>query len=73
MTFPLYVYGVALRGIPVQVNVLATMLFLVTVVAIVLVIWQQRRAEALAAIPPGGPGTGAAAAGRSAPQPATAE
>ena len=28
VTFPLYVYGVALRGIPIQVNVLATMLFL---------------------------------------------
>jgi spermidine/putrescine transport system permease protein len=45
VTFPLYVYGVALRGIPVQVNVLATMLFSVTVIAITLVIWQQRRAE----------------------------
>jgi len=49
VTFPLYVFGVALRGIPVQVNVLATMLFLVTVLAIVLVIWQQRRAERMAA------------------------
>ena len=45
LTFPLYVFGVALRGIPVQVNVLATMLFLFTIVAITLVIWQQRRAE----------------------------
>jgi spermidine/putrescine transport system permease protein len=52
VTFPLYVFGVALRGIPVQVNVLATMLFLVTVVAIVLVIWQQRRAERMAAVQP---------------------
>jgi spermidine/putrescine transport system permease protein len=52
VTFPLYVYGVALRGIPVQVNVLATMLFLVTVVAIVAVIWQQRRAERMAAVQP---------------------
>src|SRR4051812_35979924 len=47
VTFPLYVFGVALRGIPVQVNVLATILFLVTAVAIGLVIWQQRRAERL--------------------------
>jgi spermidine/putrescine transport system permease protein len=38
-TFPLYIFGVSLRGIPVQVNVLATMLFLVTVVAIALVLW----------------------------------
>ncbi|HKG34998.1 MAG TPA: ABC transporter permease [Solirubrobacterales bacterium] len=50
VTFPLYVYGVALRGIPVQVNVLATMLFLLTVAAIGLVLWQQRRAERLAAV-----------------------
>jgi spermidine/putrescine transport system permease protein len=45
VTFPLYVFGVAQRGIPVQVNVLATMLFVLTIVAITLVIWQQRRAE----------------------------
>ncbi len=48
VTFPLYVFGVALRGIPVQVNVLATLLFLVTAAAIGLVIWQQRRAERMA-------------------------
>ena len=52
VTFPLYVFGVALRGIPVQVNVLATMLFVFTVVAITLVIWQQRRAERMAAVRP---------------------
>jgi spermidine/putrescine transport system permease protein len=49
VTFPLYVYGAALRGIPIQVNVLATILFAVTVAAVALVIWQQRRAERLAA------------------------
>jgi spermidine/putrescine transport system permease protein len=54
VTFPLYIFGVALRGIPVQVNVLATLLFLVTVLAIVLVIWQQRRAERMAAVRPEG-------------------
>ncbi len=52
VTFPLYVFGVALRGIPVQVNVIATMLFMVTAVAILLVIWQQRRAERMAAVRP---------------------
>src|SRR5262245_36199106 len=51
-TFPLYVFGAHLRGIPVQVNVLATMLFALTVVAITLVIVQQRRAERLAAVRP---------------------
>ncbi|HEU4944024.1 MAG TPA: ABC transporter permease [Solirubrobacterales bacterium] len=52
VTFPLYVYGVSLRGIPVQVNVLATMLFALTVIAVVLVLWQQRRAERMAAVRP---------------------
>jgi spermidine/putrescine transport system permease protein len=51
-TFPLYVYGVALRGIPIQVNVLATMLFTLTVAAIALVILQQRRAERMASVRP---------------------
>jgi spermidine/putrescine transport system permease protein len=52
VTFPLYVFGVALRGIPVQVNAIATMLFIFTVIAILLVIWQQRRAERMAAVRP---------------------
>jgi spermidine/putrescine transport system permease protein len=51
-TFPLYIFGVSLRGIPVQVNVLATLLFLATVLAIALVLWQQRRAERLAEVAP---------------------
>ena len=52
VTFPLYVYGVALRGIPVQVNAIATMLFIITSLAIVLVFWQQRRAERMARVQP---------------------
>jgi spermidine/putrescine transport system permease protein len=51
-TFPLWIYGVAQRGIPVQANVVATLLFLVTIAAIMLVIWQQRRAEKLASVRP---------------------
>jgi spermidine/putrescine transport system permease protein len=51
-TFPLYVFGAHLRGIPVQVNVLATMLFALTVTAILLVLWQQRRAERMASVRP---------------------
>jgi spermidine/putrescine transport system permease protein len=50
-TFPIYVFGAHLRGIPVQVNVLATMLFAVTVIAIAFVLWQQRRAERMASVP----------------------
>ena len=63
VTFPLYVYGVSLRGIPVQVNALATMLFTVAVIAAALVIVQQRRAERMAAVRPEPvplPGTAAA-------------
>jgi spermidine/putrescine transport system permease protein len=51
-TFPLYVFATHLRGVPVQVNVLATMLFIVTLAAIALVIRQQRRAERMAAVRP---------------------
>ena len=35
VTFPLYIFGAAQRGIPPQVNVLATMLFAITIVAMV--------------------------------------
>jgi len=52
VTFPLYVYGVSLRGVPVQVNVLATMLFAVIAIAVTLVLWQQRRAERMASVRP---------------------
>jgi len=51
-TFPIYVFAAHLRGIPVQVNVLATMLFVVTVLAIIFVLWQQRRAERMASVRP---------------------
>jgi len=69
VTFPLYIFGAAQRGIPVQVNVFATILFALTVVAMVITVVQQRRAEKLAAIRPDreddgkvpGPGAPAAA------------
>ena len=48
VTFPLYIYGASQRGIPVEVNVLATMLFIVTLLAMFFVVWQQRRADKLA-------------------------
>ncbi len=42
-TFPIYIYGSQLRGIPVQVNVIGTIIF-VTAVTLVLVttLWQRR-------------------------------
>jgi spermidine/putrescine transport system permease protein len=52
VTFPLWIYGAAQRGIPVQVYVFATMLFVATVAAMAFTVWQQRRAEKLAAVQP---------------------
>jgi spermidine/putrescine transport system permease protein len=52
VTFPLYIFGAAQRGIPVQVYGIATLLFGLTVVAMGLTVWQQRRAEKLASVRP---------------------
>jgi spermidine/putrescine transport system permease protein len=42
-TFPLYIYGSQLRGIPVQVNVIGTMIFVSAVALVVLTtVWQRR-------------------------------
>ncbi|MGH2989369.1 MAG: ABC transporter permease [Microbacterium sp.] len=51
-TFPIYIFGASQRGIPVQVNVMATILFGITVVAMIFTVWQQRRAERMAAARP---------------------
>jgi spermidine/putrescine transport system permease protein len=52
VTFPLFIFGASQRGIPVEVNVLATMLFAVTLAAMAFTVWQQRRAERLTRISP---------------------
>jgi spermidine/putrescine transport system permease protein len=52
VTFPLYIFGAAQRGIPVEVNVIAMILFGVTVGAMGFTVWQQRRAEKMAAVRP---------------------
>ena len=68
VTFPLYIFGAAQRGIPVEVNVIAMMLFFTTVSAMGYATWQQRRAEKMAAVRPEQettmaiPATGSAAA-----------
>jgi spermidine/putrescine transport system permease protein len=42
-TFPLYIYGAQLRGIPVQVNVIGTMIFGIAVGLVLLTtLWQRR-------------------------------
>jgi spermidine/putrescine transport system permease protein len=47
-TFPMYVWGVAQRGVPMQVNVVGTMMFLVSVVIVVgSELNSRRRARAL--------------------------
>jgi spermidine/putrescine transport system permease protein len=52
VTFPLYIFGAAQRGIPVQVYIIATLLFATTVLAMIFTVWQQRRADRLAAVRP---------------------
>jgi spermidine/putrescine transport system permease protein len=52
VTFPLYIFGAAQRGIPVEVNVIAMILFFVTATAMGVATWQQRRAEKMAAVRP---------------------
>ncbi|HEY0318324.1 MAG TPA: ABC transporter permease [Solirubrobacterales bacterium] len=52
VTFPLYIFGAAQRGIPVEVNVIAMILFSFTVAAMGFATWQQGRAEKLAAVRP---------------------
>jgi spermidine/putrescine transport system permease protein len=44
-TFPLYIYGAQQRGIPVQVNVIGTIIFVSAVLLVVLTtLWQRRQA-----------------------------
>ncbi len=52
VTFPLYIFGAFQRGVPVEVNCIAMILFGVTVAAMAFTTWQQRRAERLAAVRP---------------------
>jgi spermidine/putrescine transport system permease protein len=52
VTFPLYIFGAAQQGIPVEVNAVATILFSVTLIAMGFTVLQQRRAERMAAIRP---------------------
>ena len=52
VTFPLYIFGAAQRGIPVEVNVIAMILFSFTVAAMGFATWQQRRAEKMASVRP---------------------
>ena len=52
VTFPLYIFGAFQRGVPVEVNCIAMILFGITVLAMGFTTWQQRRAERMASIRP---------------------
>ena len=54
-TFPLFVFTQAQRQIPPNINVVATMIFLVTLAAMLATVWQQRRAERMAEVRPDDP------------------
>jgi spermidine/putrescine transport system permease protein len=56
ITFPLFIWGAARVAIPPQIYVIATMIFLFTVAMMIITVWQQRRAEKMAAVRPDEPG-----------------
>jgi len=66
VTFPLYIFGAAQRGIPVEVNVIAMILFFFTVATMGRATWQQRRAEKMTSVRPEQESTLAVPAGASA-------
>jgi spermidine/putrescine transport system permease protein len=54
VTFPLYIWGAARVAVPPQINIIATMIFLATLVLMGLTVLQQRRAERMASVRPEG-------------------
>src|SRR6202000_3570328 len=52
VTFPLYIFGAFQRGVPVEVNCIAMILFGISVLAMAFTTIQQRRAEKMASIRP---------------------
>ena len=52
ITFPLFIWGAARVAVPPQINVIAAMIFLVTVAAMLITVWQQRRAQIAASARP---------------------
>lgn len=43
ITFPLWVFGVSRLGVPPEVNVLGTLIFVIALIFIGLQVWSQRR------------------------------
>jgi ABC-type spermidine/putrescine transport system permease subunit II len=52
VTFPLFVWGAARVATPPQINIIATMIFFVTLAFMLLTVLQQRRAARLSAVRP---------------------
>ena len=55
ITFPLFIWGAARVAVPPQIYVIASMIFLFTLAMMLLTVWQQRRAERMAAVLPDEP------------------
>jgi spermidine/putrescine transport system permease protein len=55
VTFPIFIWGAARVAIPPQIYVIASMIFLFTLAMMLLTVWQQRRAERMAAVRPDEP------------------
>jgi spermidine/putrescine transport system permease protein len=60
VTFPLFIWGAARVAVPPQIYVIASMIFLFTLAMMLLTVWQQRRAERMAAVRPEEPEPGQA-------------
>jgi spermidine/putrescine transport system permease protein len=52
VTFPLFVWGAARVATPPQINIIATMIFMVTLAFMLLTVLQQRRAARMASVRP---------------------
>jgi spermidine/putrescine transport system permease protein len=52
ITFPVFIWGAARVAVPPQIYVIASMIFLFTLAMMLLTVWQQRRAERMAAVKP---------------------
>jgi spermidine/putrescine transport system permease protein len=58
ITFPVFIWGAARVAVEPQIYVIASMIFLFTLAMMLLTVWQQRRAERMAAVRPEEPEPG---------------
>src|ERR671915_1079860 len=55
VTFPIFVWGALRVAVPPEIYVIGSMIFLFTLAMMLLTVWQQRRAERMAAVQPDAP------------------